>query len=265
MRNLKGILVGVMLVGSLTMVGCQSTEPEAYERFEGKTLYELNLKEKQDSFELGQFDATKWLEKGNFTAKDVVVEAEKYLNVPGFIAEDYFKGILDILNFGDQDDMEVHKDFMEFWKGYEEMMNGKDQETEESKDDNKDTSKKEAKKPMSIKEAAQKATNYVRTQIGSDTDIMFEQTAQDENKLVADVINPDGELGYIEVNRYNGKITMHKQCMECAGNHFYWDCPSSQDSDQETGQCYDCGEEFPVDTMYFNGRSYHCGCNPDAY
>lgn len=28
----------------------------------------------------------------------------------------------------------------------------------------------------------------------------------------------------------------------------------------EKGQCYDCGEYFPVDKMTFNGRSYHCGC-----
>ena len=29
---------------------------------------------------------------------------------------------------------------------------------------------------------------------------------------------------------------------------------------EEKGQCYDCGEYFPVKDMSFNGRSYHCGC-----
>lgn len=28
----------------------------------------------------------------------------------------------------------------------------------------------------------------------------------------------------------------------------------------EKGQCYDCGEYYPVSQMTFNGRSYHCGC-----
>lgn len=32
-----------------------------------------------------------------------------------------------------------------------------------------------------------------------------------------------------------------------------------QEKDKE-GQCYDCGEYYPVDSMKFNGRSYHCGC-----
>lgn len=31
---------------------------------------------------------------------------------------------------------------------------------------------------------------------------------------------------------------------------------------EETGQCYDCGEFKPVSKMTFNGRSYHCGCEP---
>ena len=26
------------------------------------------------------------------------------------------------------------------------------------------------------------------------------------------------------------------------------------------GQCYDCGEYFPIKDMTYNGRSYHCGC-----
>lgn len=30
--------------------------------------------------------------------------------------------------------------------------------------------------------------------------------------------------------------------------------------EEETGQCYDCGEYYPVKNMTFNGRSYHCGC-----
>lgn len=29
---------------------------------------------------------------------------------------------------------------------------------------------------------------------------------------------------------------------------------------EEKGQCYDCGEYYPVSQMEFNGRSYHCGC-----
>lgn len=29
---------------------------------------------------------------------------------------------------------------------------------------------------------------------------------------------------------------------------------------EEMGQCYDCGEYYPVKNMTFNGRSYHCGC-----
>lgn len=29
---------------------------------------------------------------------------------------------------------------------------------------------------------------------------------------------------------------------------------------EKTGQCYDCGEYYPVSKMTFNGRSYHCGC-----
>lgn len=29
----------------------------------------------------------------------------------------------------------------------------------------------------------------------------------------------------------------------------------------ETAVCYDCGKNYPVDKMTFNGRSYHCGCD----
>lgn len=32
---------------------------------------------------------------------------------------------------------------------------------------------------------------------------------------------------------------------------------------EEMGQCYDCGEYYPVKNMTFNGRSYHCGCADD--
>ena len=31
-------------------------------------------------------------------------------------------------------------------------------------------------------------------------------------------------------------------------------------SNEELGQCYDCGEFKPISEMTFNGRSYHCGC-----
>ena len=31
-------------------------------------------------------------------------------------------------------------------------------------------------------------------------------------------------------------------------------------SNEEMGQCYDCGEFKPISEMTFNGRSYHCGC-----
>lgn len=29
----------------------------------------------------------------------------------------------------------------------------------------------------------------------------------------------------------------------------------------ETAVCYDCGKNYPLDKMTFNGRSYHCGCD----
>ena len=34
----------------------------------------------------------------------------------------------------------------------------------------------------------------------------------------------------------------------------------SNNKKEEMGQCYDCGEYYPVSQMEFNGRSYHCGC-----
>ena len=41
-------------------------------------------------------------------------------------------------------------------------------------------------------------------------------------------------------------------------------CPNcdgeKEESEEEMGQCYDCGEWKPVSEMTFNGRSYHCGC-----
>lgn len=39
-------------------------------------------------------------------------------------------------------------------------------------------------------------------------------------------------------------------CDTCNGNT----------SNEEMGQCYDCGEFKPVFEMTFDGRSYHCGC-----
>lgn len=39
-------------------------------------------------------------------------------------------------------------------------------------------------------------------------------------------------------------------CDTCNGNK----------SNEEIGQCYDCGEFKPISEMTFNGRSYHCGC-----
>ena len=39
-------------------------------------------------------------------------------------------------------------------------------------------------------------------------------------------------------------------CDTCNGNT----------SNEEIGQCYDCGEFKPISEMTFNGRSYHCGC-----
>ena len=39
-------------------------------------------------------------------------------------------------------------------------------------------------------------------------------------------------------------------CDTCNGNT----------SNEEMGQCYDCGEFKPISEMTFNGRSYHCGC-----
>ena len=38
------------------------------------------------------------------------------------------------------------------------------------------------------------------------------------------------------------------------------DTCNSNTSNEEMGQCYDCGEFKPISEMTFNGRSYHCGC-----
>ena len=45
---------------------------------------------------------------------------------------------------------------------------------------------------------------------------------------------------------------------EVNNNVCYW-CDSTSDN-PIYGQCYDCGEYYPIKNMTFNGRSYHCGC-----
>ena len=36
---------------------------------------------------------------------------------------------------------------------------------------------------------------------------------------------------------------------------------TNKETKVKTGQCYDCGEYYPVNEMTFDGRSYHCGCD----
>lgn len=114
---------------------------------------------------------------------------------------------------------------------------------------NKDEKEDEETKQLSLEEARDIGQNWVRKNVGSDCDIQYEKFTQSEDKLVADVYQVgEIKLGFIEVDRYTGKVTYNEINKE------------NESKEENIGQCYDCGEYYPVSKMTFNGRSYHCGC-----
>ena len=51
-----------------------------------------------------------------------------------------------------------------------------------------------------------------------------------------------------------------KECGSIPSKEEYHNNTCDNCNKEEKGQCYDCGEYYPIKDMYFNGRSYHCGC-----
>lgn len=235
MFKMKNLVVGMLVAGSLTMVGCQSTV--STNPNEGLTPAEIVEASVDGSYQLGIYDGEKWVEKGDFTLGDVSKKSLDYAIIEGFDPEEYYKGLLTMVSFGEGNDGEDLKSLMAEWERY----NGsKDEEESKVEEENKEETKEdETPKQMTIEEAADKAQNWVRKNVGSDCDIQYEHTAQGDGELVAEVYQA-GEtvVGVVEVDRYSGKINYSELCSECGETgHSYWDCGALYTNPE----CSNCG------------------------
>ena len=77
------------------------------------------------------------------------------------------------------------------------------------------------------------------------------ETTEEEKVNSNFYIGNDGCYHCKKCDTIPSKAEYHENtCDTCNGNT----------SNEEMGQCYDCGEFKPISEMTFNGRSYHCGC-----
>lgn len=149
-KQVKVILAGAMLIGSLGLVGCTSTQEEnILQKFEGMTPPEIVADVEGGSYQLGVYDATKWLEDSSgFTLRELSDRSMPYSIIKGFDAEEYYKGALSIVSFGevkggDTEDAESLKTLMDIWNMYNKPEEGEDKEEQKKEDAKKEEQKKE--------------------------------------------------------------------------------------------------------------------------
>ena len=96
-------------------------------------------------------------------------------------------------------------------------------------------------------------------EVNSNVEVQEDSTReqQEEQKVNNNFyIAQDGCYHCKKCDTIPSKAEYHENtCETCSGSA----------SNEEMGQCYDCGEFKPVSEMTFNGRSYHCGCRPEGY
>ena len=87
------------------------------------------------------------------------------------------------------------------------------------------------------------------------------QLSDDYNEVVKKHINDDGEF-VIGSEDYSKKEAPKKETSKKESKK---EAPKKETTKKETpkttkGQCYDCGNYYPVSKMSYDGSRYHCGC-----
>lgn len=115
--------------------------------------------------------------------------------------------------------------------------------------------KVENKDKLTVEEGLNKAHKYIMNNIGKDITEIYEITAQGPDDICMDLLLYDTFIGTLSMDLNSGEIVYESKYTIKELDEI-----RNTKNEIKTGQCYDCGEYYPVTTMKSNGRSYHCGC-----
>lgn len=239
----KILIVGIIMIAMLSFTGCTSAENENRDY---KPKGDLKIKEDMNdeelmSYNMGMEDTKEFLKLNNNKMTNINVYEnlinrfnDKTTNIT-LQPNAYFKGAAYYLVIVDSEgneykDLECAEYLYSNYKAFlENMMK-----------DNEISNKENSKRKVSdneIEKYFKNAIEKIYTDMSEDIELAFYDEPKD-NIVKADIIYDNEILNTMYLNLYTGKVTYK----------------------EKNGQCYDCGEYYPISNMTFNGRSYHCGC-----